>query len=59
MVIELSRRRALALGLLICPCEHRENQHFKHGKKTPCAHCDCHSYRERAIKGARIIRRTS
>lgn len=54
MNFSMSRQRAIELGLLICDCGHRSNNHFQHGKR-PCAHCICKVYCERGITGVKII----
>ena len=49
VVIHMTRRDALALGLLCCGgCHHAPSQHFDKGG---CGHCDCAHYVEQAIHG--------
>lgn len=50
MVFTMPRSSALSLGLLICLCKHRENNHFDFDK-NPCAHCECKEYTETCITG--------
>lgn len=49
VVVHMTRRDALALGLLCCEgCHHAPSQHFDKGG---CGHCDCAQYVEQAIHG--------
>lgn len=57
MKFEMTRERALELGLLICTCGHPENNHFDHGEHG-CARCDkCQGYQEVGIKGLKVIKK--
>lgn len=52
ITIELTRKEAIQLGLLVCgTCGYPENNHFDFGKK-PCAHdTNCKEYKEVARRG--------
>jgi hypothetical protein len=52
--IKLSYDDALSLGLFICNCGHRPNNHFNFNKERPCVFCDCSQYKERLIMGKLI-----
>lgn len=55
MKIEMTRKQATKLGLLICQCGYPKNNHFDFGKKL-CAHnSKCKGYKETARYG-RIIK---
>lgn len=54
ITIGFSRQEALKLGLLICECGHRPNNHFDWDDK-PCAQCKCESYREKAVGKGKIV----
>lgn len=56
--MSFKRKAALELGLLICSCGHRNNNHFDHGT-CPCAHCDCKEYQETINGGRRIVENAS
>lgn len=47
MLIKLTRKEALSLGLLVCKCGYPPNNHFDFGKKL-CAHTNkCTGYKEK------------
>lgn len=46
---KMSRQTAWELGLLICECGHRENNHYLDGD---CARCsECTGLHERGVRG--------
>jgi hypothetical protein len=53
LVLEMTRKRALELGLITCMCGHPENNHFD-WKPQPCAHCNCRELREIPKRGIKL-----
>jgi len=52
--IQMSRKQAMELGLLVCECGYPKNNHFDFGKKV-CAHNkECKGYKEKAKVGKLI-----
>ena len=59
IIIEMTRKDALELGLLACECGHPINNHFTNVSPEsfwPCAHCKCTAYREIARRG-RLVKK--
>lgn len=52
--IQMTKKQAMELGLLVCECGYPKNNHFNFGKKL-CAHTDkCKGYKEVARVGKLI-----
>ncbi len=55
MKLQMSRKRALELGLLTCKCGHPPNNHFDE-QRADCARdgCKCKKYREIGVHGTKL-----
>lgn len=50
----MSEARAFELGLLICECGHRNNNHFDW---SACAYCGCKKHKIVPVYGVTLVRR--